>query len=147
MARGSSQGPQCLLQDQAALLPLTHPLPPLGFTDQEAIQELESSLKEVRNMASATALYYAGLFLWLMGRHDKAREYINRTLKISSSSREVPASGVKGTAAAESSLPTQPRVVAVTPAEHPGTGRAPYPGTDETPGLIGAPTHVVSVVS
>uniref|UniRef100_A0A452S1R0 Tetratricopeptide repeat domain 21A n=1 Tax=Ursus americanus TaxID=9643 RepID=A0A452S1R0_URSAM len=56
--------------------------------DQEAIQELESSLKEVRNMASATALYYAGLFLWLMGRHDKAREYINRTLKISSSSRE-----------------------------------------------------------
>uniref|UniRef100_A0A452S1Q1 Tetratricopeptide repeat domain 21A n=1 Tax=Ursus americanus TaxID=9643 RepID=A0A452S1Q1_URSAM len=54
----------------------------------EAIQELESSLKEVRNMASATALYYAGLFLWLMGRHDKAREYINRTLKISSSSRE-----------------------------------------------------------
>ncbi|XP_034518101.1 tetratricopeptide repeat protein 21A isoform X2 [Ailuropoda melanoleuca] len=56
--------------------------------DQEAIQELESSLKEVRKIASATALYYAGLFLWLMGRHNKAREYIDRTLKISSSSRE-----------------------------------------------------------
>lgn len=122
MARGSSRGPQCLLQDQAALLPLTHPLPPLGFTDQEAIQELESSLKEVRKIASATALYYAGLFLWLMGRHNKAREYIDRTLKISSSSREVPASGIKGTAAAESSLPTQPRVVAVTPVSSLGLG-------------------------
>ncbi|XP_060983797.1 tetratricopeptide repeat protein 21A isoform X2 [Dama dama] len=57
--------------------------------DREAIQELESSLKEVRKTASGTALYYAGLFLWLMGRHDKAREYIDRTLKVSSSSREV----------------------------------------------------------
>ncbi|XP_070632170.1 tetratricopeptide repeat protein 21A isoform X2 [Bos indicus] len=56
--------------------------------DREAIQELESSLKEVRKTASGTALYYAGLFLWLMGRHDKAKEYIDRTLKISSSSRE-----------------------------------------------------------
>ncbi|XP_043741516.1 tetratricopeptide repeat protein 21A isoform X3 [Cervus elaphus] len=56
--------------------------------DREAIQELESSLKEVRKTASGTALYYAGLFLWLMGRHDKAREYIDRTLKVSSSSRE-----------------------------------------------------------
>uniref|UniRef100_A0A452F395 Tetratricopeptide repeat domain 21A n=1 Tax=Capra hircus TaxID=9925 RepID=A0A452F395_CAPHI len=56
--------------------------------DREAIQELESSLKEVRKTASGTALYYAGLFLWLMGRHDKAKEYIDRTLKVSSSSRE-----------------------------------------------------------
>nr|KAF6476736.1 tetratricopeptide repeat domain 21A [Rousettus aegyptiacus] len=56
--------------------------------DQEAIQELESSLKEVRKAASGTALYYAGLFLWLLGRHDKAKEYIDRMLKVSSSSRE-----------------------------------------------------------
>uniref|UniRef100_A0A8C6C521 Tetratricopeptide repeat domain 21A n=1 Tax=Monodon monoceros TaxID=40151 RepID=A0A8C6C521_MONMO len=57
-------------------------------TDRDAIQELESSLKEIRKTASGTALYYAGLFLWLMGRHDKAKEYIDRTLKVSSSSRE-----------------------------------------------------------
>uniref|UniRef100_A0A8C9BY70 Tetratricopeptide repeat domain 21A n=1 Tax=Phocoena sinus TaxID=42100 RepID=A0A8C9BY70_PHOSS len=56
--------------------------------DRDAIQELESSLKEIRKTASGTALYYAGLFLWLMGRHDKAKEYIDRTLKVSSSSRE-----------------------------------------------------------
>ncbi|KAM6161377.1 tetratricopeptide repeat protein 21A [Erethizon dorsatum] len=57
-------------------------------TDQEAIQELESSLKEVCKLASETALYYAGLFLWLIGRHDKAKEYVDHMLKVSSSSRE-----------------------------------------------------------
>ncbi|XP_023557979.1 tetratricopeptide repeat protein 21A isoform X3 [Octodon degus] len=56
--------------------------------DREAIQELESSLKETRKLASETALYYAGLFLWLVGRHDKAKEYVDHMLKISSSSRE-----------------------------------------------------------
>ncbi|XP_055985151.1 tetratricopeptide repeat protein 21A [Sorex fumeus] len=53
--------------------------------DREAVQELESSLKERRKTASGNALYYAGLFLWLMGRHDKAKEYIDRALKMSSS--------------------------------------------------------------
>uniref|UniRef100_A0A9L0R083 Tetratricopeptide repeat domain 21A n=1 Tax=Equus caballus TaxID=9796 RepID=A0A9L0R083_HORSE len=56
--------------------------------DREAIQELESSLKEIRKTASGTALYYGGLFLWLLGHHDKAKEYIDRMLKVSSSSRE-----------------------------------------------------------
>ncbi|KAF5921771.1 hypothetical protein HPG69_012942 [Diceros bicornis minor] len=56
--------------------------------DREAIQELDSSLKEIRKTASGTALYYGGLFLWLMGHHDKAKEYIDRMLKVSNSSRE-----------------------------------------------------------
>ncbi|KAM9601421.1 tetratricopeptide repeat protein 21A isoform 2-T2 [Trichechus inunguis] len=56
--------------------------------DREAVQELESSLREVRKTASGAALYYAGLFLWLLGRHDKAKEYIDRMLKVSSGSRE-----------------------------------------------------------
>ncbi|XP_008155388.2 tetratricopeptide repeat protein 21A [Eptesicus fuscus] len=56
--------------------------------DQEAIQELESSLKEIRKTASWIALYYAGLFLWLMGRHDKAKEYVDRMLQLSNSARE-----------------------------------------------------------
>ncbi|XP_054990356.1 tetratricopeptide repeat protein 21A [Sorex araneus] len=54
--------------------------------DREAVQELESSLKEKRKTASGNALYYAGLFLWLMGRHDKAKEYIDRALKMASGS-------------------------------------------------------------
>ena len=77
------------------------------FPDREAIQELESSLKEVRKTASGTALYYAGLFLWLMGRHDKAKEDIDRTLKVSSSSREVQAPGIVGATAKESSIQTR----------------------------------------
>ncbi|XP_019518293.1 PREDICTED: tetratricopeptide repeat protein 21A isoform X6 [Hipposideros armiger] len=56
--------------------------------DQEAIQELQSSLKETRKKASGTALYYASLFLWLMGHHDRAREYIDCVLRLSSTSSE-----------------------------------------------------------
>lgn len=66
----------------------------LGFTDQEAIQELESSLKEIRKTASWIALYYAGLFLWLMGRHDKAKEYVDRMLQLSNGAKEVLATGI-----------------------------------------------------
>ncbi len=32
------------------------------------------------------SLYNAGMFLWLNGRHDKAREYVDRMLKITPSS-------------------------------------------------------------
>lgn len=110
----------------------------LGFTDQEAIQELESSLKEVRKAASGTALYYAGLFLWLLGRHDKAKEYIDRMLKVSSSSREVLALRIWG---------QEPKRAAT---QHimGGCGRYPHrgplgraqPDSDKTLGFVGAPT-------
>ncbi|KAL0593486.1 Tetratricopeptide repeat protein 21A [Plecturocebus cupreus] len=56
--------------------------------DQEAIQELECSLKEIHKTASGTALYYAGLFLWLVGHHDRAEEYINYMLQVSRGFRE-----------------------------------------------------------
>ncbi|XP_055237287.2 tetratricopeptide repeat protein 21A isoform X17 [Gorilla gorilla gorilla] len=56
--------------------------------DREAIQELEYSLKEIGKTVSGTALYYAGLFVWLIGCHDKAKEYIDRMLKISRGFRE-----------------------------------------------------------
>lgn len=45
----------------------------------------------MRRTASDTALYYASLFLWFMGHHDKAREYIDHMLKVSSDSKEVQA--------------------------------------------------------
>lgn len=56
--------------------------------DAEAIQELDSSLKEIRRTASGMALYYASLFLWFMGHHDKAREYVDHMLKVSGGSKE-----------------------------------------------------------
>nr|XP_033800547.1 tetratricopeptide repeat protein 21B [Geotrypetes seraphini] len=54
--------------------------------DREAIQEFDVKMKESRRSAGQKALYFAGLFLWHLGRHDKAREYIDRMIKISNGS-------------------------------------------------------------
>ncbi|MEE6489492.1 hypothetical protein FKM82_015590 [Ascaphus truei] len=56
--------------------------------DREAIQELEIKMKEHRKTAGQSALYFTGLFLWHVGRHDKAREYVDRMIKISNGSKE-----------------------------------------------------------
>lgn len=59
------------------------------FSDRELIQELDAKVKEDRKSASPKSLYNAGMFLWLLGRNDKAREYTERMIKISNGSREV----------------------------------------------------------
>lgn len=51
--------------------------------------ELDAKLKEQRKVAGEQALYFAGLFLWHIGRHEKAREYVDRMIKISNGSTEV----------------------------------------------------------
>uniref|UniRef100_A0A8C8SR38 Tetratricopeptide repeat domain 21A n=1 Tax=Pelusios castaneus TaxID=367368 RepID=A0A8C8SR38_9SAUR len=56
--------------------------------DRDAVLDLENKLKETRKTAGINALYYAGMFLWLMGKNDKANEYIDRMLKMSNGSRE-----------------------------------------------------------
>uniref|UniRef100_A0AAV2JXT5 Tetratricopeptide repeat protein 21B n=1 Tax=Knipowitschia caucasica TaxID=637954 RepID=A0AAV2JXT5_KNICA len=56
--------------------------------DPEVIQELDAKVKEDRKSASPKSLYYAGMFLWLLGRNDKAREYVERMIKISNGSKE-----------------------------------------------------------
>ncbi|XP_069814949.1 tetratricopeptide repeat protein 21A isoform X2 [Dendropsophus ebraccatus] len=56
--------------------------------DRDAVSELEAKLKETRKSAGPKALYYAGLLLWLLGRSDKAQEYIDRMLKMSHKSDE-----------------------------------------------------------
>ncbi|XP_012939708.1 tetratricopeptide repeat protein 21B isoform X2 [Aplysia californica] len=53
-----------------------------GSTDRDAIQELDMKLKEERKQAGELGLYFAGLFLFNSGKHDKAREYIDRMLKM-----------------------------------------------------------------
>ncbi|MEE6467375.1 hypothetical protein FKM82_007217 [Ascaphus truei] len=58
------------------------------IVDHDAVLELENKLKESRKTAGAKALYYGGMFLWLMGRNDKARQYIDRMLSASNRSRE-----------------------------------------------------------
>lgn len=46
-------------------------------------------MKEQRKEAGPKALYHAGLFLWHIGQHDKAKEYIDRMIKMSNGSKEV----------------------------------------------------------
>nr|XP_057937823.1 tetratricopeptide repeat protein 21B-like isoform X2 [Doryrhamphus excisus] len=56
--------------------------------DKEIIREYEAKIREDRNTASPQSLYHAGMFLWTIGRHDKAREYTERMIKLSNGSRE-----------------------------------------------------------
>lgn len=60
-------------------------------SDREAILESDARVKEQRKGAGPKTLYHAGLFLWHVGRHDKAREYIDRMIKMSNGSKEVAA--------------------------------------------------------
>lgn len=46
-------------------------------------------MKEQRKEAGRKALYHAGLFLWHIGHHDKAREYIDRMSKMPHDGNEV----------------------------------------------------------
>lgn len=59
------------------------------FSDRDAILELDTKLKEQRKTAGQQALYFAGLFLWHLGREDKAREYVDRVIKVSNGDKEV----------------------------------------------------------
>ena len=58
-------------------------------TDKQTIQQLEAKLKSERTQCGETALYFGGMFLFHSGRADKAREYVDRMLKMSPSSKEV----------------------------------------------------------
>ncbi|NXL43527.1 TT21B protein, partial [Podilymbus podiceps] len=56
--------------------------------DRDAILELDAKMKEQRKTAGQQALYFAGLFLWHLGREDKAREYVDRMIKVSGGGKE-----------------------------------------------------------
>ncbi|XP_036277766.1 tetratricopeptide repeat protein 21B isoform X3 [Pipistrellus kuhlii] len=64
----------------------THKMSP--NPDREAILESDAKVKELRKGAEPKALYHAGLFLWHIGRHEKAREYIDRMIKMSDGGKE-----------------------------------------------------------
>ena len=50
---------------------------------------LEKRIKAERQTCGEKALYHAAMYLWLSERHDKAREYVERALKMSSYNIEV----------------------------------------------------------
>ena len=56
---------------------------------KEAIQQLEAKLKSERTKCGESALYFGGMFLFHSGKADKAREYVDRMLKMAAESKEV----------------------------------------------------------
>ncbi|XP_077436389.1 tetratricopeptide repeat protein 21B-like isoform X2 [Vanacampus margaritifer] len=71
-----------------SLMALVHSERKKMTPDRDVIRELETKIREDRKSASPQSLYYAGMFLWLLGRNEKAREYIERMIKLSSGSKE-----------------------------------------------------------
>lgn len=61
----------------------------LLFLDKEAVQALDAQIKELRKQAGELGLLFAGRYLSLIGKHEKAREYIDRAIKLNSSNKQV----------------------------------------------------------
>uniref|UniRef100_A0A8C7G3G7 Tetratricopeptide repeat protein 21B n=1 Tax=Oncorhynchus kisutch TaxID=8019 RepID=A0A8C7G3G7_ONCKI len=56
--------------------------------DHQAVAALETHVRNIRKTAGEKPLFYGALFLWLLGHVDKAKDYIDKILKISKSSKE-----------------------------------------------------------
>ncbi|XP_069686948.1 tetratricopeptide repeat protein 21B-like [Periplaneta americana] len=57
-----------------------------NVVDREALNQLDSRLKEERKHAGEMGLYHAATVLFYTGKPDKAREYIDKLLKMNSNS-------------------------------------------------------------
>jgi len=71
-----------------SLLALIHAHKKCQPVDKEAVTQLDTKLKDERKRADDQALYYAGIFLLHIDRADKAKEYVDRLLKINPQSKE-----------------------------------------------------------
>ncbi|CAF4859670.1 unnamed protein product [Rotaria sp. Silwood1] len=65
----------------ATLLALIHAHKQHKTPDREAISEYEVKVKELRKQVDDTALFYAAHTLYIIGKADKATEYIERATK------------------------------------------------------------------
>lgn len=72
-----------------ATMALIHAHKKAKLVDREAVQELEAKLRQDRQSCGEMALFFGGMFLWHTGRHDKAREYVDRMIKMASNNKEV----------------------------------------------------------
>lgn len=54
-------------------------------TDKEAVQALDARVKEERKQAGELGLLFAGRYLLLIEKHEKAKEYLDRAVKMSNS--------------------------------------------------------------
>lgn len=71
-----------------SLLALIHAHKLCLTVDKEAVSTYDSKLKEERKRADDQALYYAGVFLFYIEKLDKAKEYVDRLLKINPQSKD-----------------------------------------------------------
>ena len=71
-----------------SLLALIHAHKQCLTVDKEAVAGFDQKLKDERKRADDQALYYAAIFLFYLEKLDKAREYVDRLLKINNSSKE-----------------------------------------------------------
>ncbi|CAH3123731.1 unnamed protein product [Pocillopora meandrina] len=71
-----------------ATMALIHAHKKAKLVDREAVQELEAKLRQDRQSCGEMALFFGGMFLWHTGRHDKAREYVDRMIKMASNNKE-----------------------------------------------------------
>lgn len=66
----------------AAILGLIHAHKRCTVVDKEALQTLDGRLKIERKQLSTQSAYYAGVFLLLSGKVEKAKEYAEKSLKL-----------------------------------------------------------------
>ncbi|CAK1598611.1 unnamed protein product [Parnassius mnemosyne] len=65
----------------AALIAIIYGYKLLSATERDDVYNFETKLKEERKQATAVSLYFAGMFLSLAEKYDKASEYINKSLR------------------------------------------------------------------
>lgn len=70
----------------AAILALIFAHKRCTVIDKEALVSLDQRLKEERRQLTTQSAYYAGIFLFLSGKIEKAKEYAEKSLKLSRSS-------------------------------------------------------------
>ncbi|XP_055615673.1 tetratricopeptide repeat protein 21B-like isoform X2 [Toxorhynchites rutilus septentrionalis] len=60
-----------------------------SVVDKEELLSLDSRLKEERKKLSASSAYYSSLFLFLTGKYEKAREYVDKSQRMNPNNPEV----------------------------------------------------------
>lgn len=83
-----------MLQDRPELLlcvplALIHAHKKCNTVDREAIQQLEGQIRNSRSSCTDKAFYYGSIVLWLTNRHDKARDYLDKSLKLSPNDKNI----------------------------------------------------------
>lgn len=65
----------------AAVIALIYAHKVASTSERDTLYNLESKLKEEKRQASSVSFYYAGLFLSLAEKYEKASDYINKSLR------------------------------------------------------------------